>query len=57
MHLTSSPIDWYAARAGGVVAYILLTTVVLLGLGLSSRRAPSAGRALRCRTSTGSPGC
>lgn len=37
MHLTSSPIDWYAARAGGVVAYVLLTAVVLLGLSLSSR--------------------
>jgi sulfoxide reductase heme-binding subunit YedZ len=38
MHLTTSPIAWYAARAGGVVAYVLLTTVVLLGLTMSSRR-------------------
>ena len=38
MHLTSSPVAWYAARAGGVVAYVLLTTVVLLGLQMSSRR-------------------
>lgn len=38
MHLTSSPIDWYAARAGGVVAYVLLTCGVLLGLTMSSRR-------------------
>ncbi len=38
MHLTSSPIDWYAARAGGVVAYVLLTIGVLLGLSMSSRR-------------------
>ena len=37
MHLTSSPIAWYAARAGGVVAYVLLTTVVVLGLMLSSK--------------------
>ncbi len=37
MHLTSSPIDWYAARAGGVVAYVLLTLVVVLGTMLSSR--------------------
>jgi sulfoxide reductase heme-binding subunit YedZ len=38
VHLTSSPIDWYAARAGGVVAYVLLTTGVLLGLTMASRR-------------------
>ena len=37
MHLTSSPVDWYAARAGGVVAYLLLTASVLLGLTMSSR--------------------
>lgn len=36
MHLTSSPIDWYAARAGGVVAYVLLTIVVVLGTTLAS---------------------
>lgn len=36
MHLTASPIDWYAARAGGVVAYVLITLVVLLGITLSS---------------------
>lgn len=38
MSLTSSPIDWYAARAGGIVAYLLLTAVVLLGLTLASRK-------------------
>src|SRR4051794_27321882 len=38
VHLTSSPAAWYAARAGGVVAYVLLTTVVLLGLQMSARR-------------------
>jgi methionine sulfoxide reductase heme-binding subunit len=38
VHLTSSPVAWYAARAGGVVAYLLLTAVVLLGLQMSSRR-------------------
>jgi sulfoxide reductase heme-binding subunit YedZ len=38
MHLTSSPIDWYAARAAGVTAYLLLTTGVLLGLTLASHR-------------------
>ena len=38
MHLTTSPVAWYAARAGGVVAFLLLTAVVLLGLQMSSRR-------------------
>lgn len=38
MHLTSNPAAWYAARAGGVVAYLLLTVVVLLGLQMSGRR-------------------
>ncbi len=37
MHLTSSPVDWYAARAAGIAAYIMLTAVVALGLSLSSR--------------------
>jgi methionine sulfoxide reductase heme-binding subunit len=31
------PVDWYAARAAGVVAYLLLTAVVLVGLTLSGR--------------------
>jgi sulfoxide reductase heme-binding subunit YedZ len=35
--VTSLPIDWYAARAAGVVAYVLLTGVVLVGLTLSGR--------------------
>jgi methionine sulfoxide reductase heme-binding subunit len=38
VHLTSSPIDWYAARAGGVAAYVLLTTVVALGLAMSGKK-------------------
>ncbi len=29
MHLTTSPVDWYAARAAGVAAYVLLTIVVV----------------------------
>jgi len=37
VHLTSNPVDWYAARAAGIAAYIMLTTVVSLGLALSSR--------------------
>lgn len=36
MHLTASPVDWYAARAAGVVAYVLLTAGVGLGLALAS---------------------
>ena len=31
MHLTTSSVDWYAARAAGVVAYVVLTLVVVLG--------------------------
>src|SRR5256714_13721435 len=38
VHLTSSPVDWYAARAAGIVAYLLLSAVVVLGLTLSGRR-------------------
>jgi sulfoxide reductase heme-binding subunit YedZ len=37
VHLTSSPVDWYAARAAGIVAYILLSTVVCVGIGLAGR--------------------
>ena len=43
VHLTSNPIDWYAARAAGVVAYVLLTVVVSLGIALAGR-APGKGR-------------
>jgi len=38
MHVTSSPIDWYAARAAGVTAYVLLTGVVLLGMTMATKR-------------------
>jgi methionine sulfoxide reductase heme-binding subunit len=38
VHLTSNPIDWYAARAGGVVAYVLLSSVVALGLSMTSKK-------------------
>jgi methionine sulfoxide reductase heme-binding subunit len=38
MHLTSSAVDWYAARAGGVVAYVLLSAVVVFGLSLAGRK-------------------
>ena len=30
-------VEWYSARAGGIVAYVLLTAVVLVGLAMSSR--------------------
>ena len=40
MHLTSSPVDWYAARAGGIVALVLLSTVVALGISLADKRHP-----------------
>jgi methionine sulfoxide reductase heme-binding subunit len=37
VHLTSSPVDWYAARAAGVAAYVMLSFVVLLGLTMAGR--------------------
>lgn len=37
MHLTTSPIDWYAARAAGIVAYVLLSFVVCLGLAMAGK--------------------
>jgi len=37
VHLTSNPIDWYAARAAGIVAYLLLTAVVTLGVSRAGR--------------------
>jgi methionine sulfoxide reductase heme-binding subunit len=38
VHLTSNPIDWYAARAGGVVAYVLLSAVVAVGLTMTAKK-------------------
>jgi methionine sulfoxide reductase heme-binding subunit len=35
--MTASPVDWYAARAAGVLAYVLLTGGVLLGTLLAGR--------------------
>ncbi len=37
MHLTTSPVDWYAARGAGIAAYLLLTIVVVLGMTLAGR--------------------
>ena len=38
MHLTSNPIDWYAARAGGVAAYVLLSVNVVVGLLMTGKK-------------------
>ncbi len=38
MHLTTSPVDWYAARAAGIAAYLLLTVVVCLGMTMAGRK-------------------
>ena len=37
MHLSSSPAIWYAARASGVAAYVVLSIVVSLGLALGKK--------------------
>jgi sulfoxide reductase heme-binding subunit YedZ len=35
VHLIASSATWYAARAGGVVAYALVTSTVVAGIGLA----------------------
>lgn len=37
MHVTSNPAIWYAARASGIAAYVVLSTVVCLGLALGNK--------------------
>jgi sulfoxide reductase heme-binding subunit YedZ len=37
VHLTSNPVDWYAARAAGVTAYLILSGVVSLGLTMAAK--------------------
>jgi sulfoxide reductase heme-binding subunit YedZ len=37
VHLTSSPAIWYAARASGVAAYVVLSVVVVIGLTLGGK--------------------
>jgi hypothetical protein len=37
VHVTSNPAIWYAARASGVAAYVALSLVVSLGLGLGGK--------------------
>lgn len=37
MHVTSNPAIWYATRASGVAAYVVLSLVVMLGLSLGGK--------------------
>jgi methionine sulfoxide reductase heme-binding subunit len=37
MHLSSSPALWYSIRASGVVAFVLLTCTVLVGVSLAGK--------------------
>ena len=37
MHVTSNPAIWYAARASGVAAYVVLSLVVMLGMTLGGK--------------------
>lgn len=37
MHLTASPVDWYAARTAGIAAYLVLTFVVTFGLAMAGK--------------------
>ena len=37
MHVTSNPAIWYAARASGVAAYVVLSVVVAVGIGLGGK--------------------
>jgi sulfoxide reductase heme-binding subunit YedZ len=47
--MTRDPTFWILARAGGIAAYVLLTTSVLAGLVVKSR---PFGRALKAATAT-----
>ena len=38
MHLTSSPLDWYVARAAGFAAYVVVTIGVGLGLTMAGKK-------------------
>ncbi|MGH3010035.1 MAG: ferric reductase-like transmembrane domain-containing protein [Gaiellaceae bacterium] len=37
MHLTSSPAIWYAARAAGIAAYLILSVVLCIGLSMGGK--------------------
>ena len=38
LHVTYNPVDWYVARAGGIVAYLILSAAVVAGLTMASRK-------------------
>ncbi len=38
MHLTSNPVDWYAARGAGILAYVVLSFVVVLGTTMAGKK-------------------
>ncbi|MFL5926202.1 MAG: ferric reductase-like transmembrane domain-containing protein [Gaiellaceae bacterium] len=38
VHLTSSPLDWYVARAAGVAAYLLITISVGIGITMAGKK-------------------
>jgi sulfoxide reductase heme-binding subunit YedZ len=38
MHLTSNPVDWYAARGAGILAYVVLSFVVVLGATMAGKK-------------------
>jgi len=37
MHVTSNPALWYATRASGIAAYVILTTVVCIGMSMGGK--------------------
>ena len=39
MHLTTSPLDWYVARAAGLAAYLLISLAAGLGMTMAEVRA------------------
>jgi methionine sulfoxide reductase heme-binding subunit len=39
VHLTSNPVDWYAARGAGILAYVVLSFVVVLGTTMAGKKA------------------
>lgn len=41
--MTGSTIFWYASRAAGIMALLLLTAVLVLGLAVTRRGAGSRG--------------
>ena len=45
-------VAWYAARAGGIVAFALLTIAVVVGLTLSGRARMKQWRSRTCTASS-----